>query len=702
MILVNIERGGLHFTVDVNQNGKPRLIHFSSEPFDESTYNEHKYSRFYTLLELHGMGFDINDHHASKHIHTSPGAEMKYISHTLQEKEAGACLIIRMGNGSLTADMHYQFYDAAAVVRCKAVLTNHGDEPFAIDYISSFAYYGLSHGCENWDQESWFYIPHNTWHTELQWRKNTPWELGLSRMPSSSLKKLHYSQTGTWSTSEYLPIGVYTIPKNNAAIYWQIEHNGSWYWETSDTMRGGLYIQAGGPNYEHNHFLKTLQPGESFETVPVAAGSCRGGFDEAIGQLTVYRRLIRRPNEDNETLPVIFNDYMNCLMGDPTTERLLPLIAAAADAGSEYFVVDAGWFAPNQGGDGSWWGSLGTTWEESQERFPNGFSEVFDAIRDKGMKPGLWLELENIGKDSPLASTLPDEWFFQLGGKRVLEHYRYQLDWRHPDVRRYADDIVDKVIEKYQLKYIKLDYNINASIGTDYNAESPGSGLLEHCRAFLSWLDAFFERHPDVVIENCASGGQRMDYAMLSRLSIQSTSDQTDYRQYASISAMASSAVTPEQAAVWSYPHWEGDEEQTAFNMINAMLGRIHLSGFLYRLSARNQELVREGVACYKLIRQDLKKALPVYPLGLISFHSAWAASGLKTDNKLYLSVWRRQSEQDTITIPLSLPKKQNVRVSCLYPKGLPVSFGFDESSSCLTVTLPQCYSARFFEISWQ
>ena len=69
---------------------------------------------------------------------------------------------------------------------------------------------------------------------------------------------------------------------------------------------------------------------------------CSADFDKAMGQLTTYRRRIRRPNQDNEKLPIIFNDYMNCLFGDPTTEKELPLIDAAAEIGCEYFVIDAG------------------------------------------------------------------------------------------------------------------------------------------------------------------------------------------------------------------------------------------------------------------------------------------------------------------------------------------------------------------------
>lgn len=55
-----------------------------------------------------------------------------------------------------------------------------------------------------------------------------------------------------------------------------------------------------------------------------------------------------------------------------------------------------------------------------------------------------------------------------------------------------------------------------------------GQGMLEHERAYLKWLEGVWMRYPDLIIENCSSGGLRMDYAMLSRYSIQSTSDQDE------------------------------------------------------------------------------------------------------------------------------------------------------------------------------
>src|SRR6185437_14135939 len=98
-----------------------------------------------------------------------------------------------------------------------------------------------------------------------------------------------------------------------------------------------VYAYLGGPDDLHSAAWKNLKPGETYQTVPVAIGCVRGGFGEAVEALTRYRReaCVRKPSR-NSRCPVIFNDYMNCLWGDPTEAKELPLIAAAAKAGCEY------------------------------------------------------------------------------------------------------------------------------------------------------------------------------------------------------------------------------------------------------------------------------------------------------------------------------------------------------------------------------
>ena len=538
------------------------------------------------------------------------------------------------------------------------------------------------------------------WQKEMNFRTNTFPELGFGQTQPTVYQRtsvtFELTNTGNWSTKKYLPMGYLENSEADTALFWQIEHNGSWHAEISD-VNNHFYVALSGPTEVQSHWFKQLKPGESFTSVPVAVGVSEGCFDTAMGELTKYRRMIRRPNKDNENLPVIFNDYMNCLFGDPTTEKELPLIDAAAAMGCEYYVIDAGWYAP-----GEWWDSVGE-WQQCYERFPNGIEEVTNYIREKGMVPGVWLELEVMGINCEKAKSVPDDWFFIRHGKRVYDRSRYQLDFRNPAVIDHVNEVIDRVVNQYGVGYIKMDYNIEPGIGTELYADSVGQGMLEHERAYLKWLDGVFEKYPELVIENCSSGGLRTDYAMLARYSIQSTSDQEDYRNYATIAANAGAALTPEQAAIWSYPLKDGDEEETIYNMVNALLLRIHQSGHLAQLSKERHALVKEGIEYYKSIRQDIKKALPVWPNGFATSLDHFLCAGWKIEGKSYLAVWRRYGETSEYDIPLEkLTEGKPVKeVRLAYPKESlkeHVSYEVSEDQQ-LHVSFKEPVMARIFEI---
>ena len=201
----------------------------------------------------------------------------------------------------------------------------------------------------------------------------------------------------------------------------------------------------------------------------------------------------------------------------------------------------------------------------------------------------------------------------------------------------------------------------------------------------------------------------------MSRYTIQSTSDQEDYRNYATIAANAAAGVTPEQAAVWSYPMRQGNKEEVIYNMINAMLVRIHQSGHLAELPQERTDLIKEGIACYKNIRGDIKKALPFLPLDIADNEDLWVCGGLQTDRKAYLAVWKREMEgknnsrrlkagtectDTTLSIPLdSLPfAGKGIQVSCIYPTKEPVTFTVEDRM--LKVCFDKPVMARLFEIT--
>lgn len=699
---ITVEENGLLLVFYITENGQVKFLHCGRESFDKTSLSEEE-MRGFRLVEAELAGLDRpQERHGSKYIVTAPGYRLVYEDFKDYRNQFGRKLeiITKDIETEVYITSHFQFYDGLSVIRTWQEITNRGRETQILTYLSTFALTGIEkEGILPMDEKMRIGLPHHSWQRELQWKFYSLPQLGLCQMQEGekirSSKAVSLTNTGNWSAKEYLPMGSLTNTETGRTLIWQIEHNGSWHWEISDET-GHLYLQLSGPTEQQSHFYKELRTGESFVSVP-AAIAIEDGFDKTMGELTDYRRRIRRKNTDNERLGVIFNDYMNCLWAEPTTEKELPLIQAAKEAGCEYYCMDAGWYSK-----GYWWDNVGE-WQPCKERFPDGIKALMDIIRDNGMIPGLWLEIEVMGIYCKMVEQVPDDWFFIRHGKKVYDRSRYQLDFRNPKVRAYAEAVIDRVVGEYGVGYIKMDYNIEPGLGTELDADSFGEGLLEHERAYLAWIDHIFEKYPELIIENCSSGGLRMDYAMLQRHSIQSTSDQEDYRYYASIAANAPTGVTPEQAAVWSYPLKDGDEEETVFNMVNAMLLRIHQSGNLADLSPSRKRLVQEGISCYKRIRGDIRRARPFWPLGLSAMKDAWMCLGLECESRLYIALWKQQAAEDTIQLPIKAYQGREMKARLLYPlsgkETEACEYAWNKESGTLSVKLPGSYRARVFEL---
>lgn len=646
------------------------------------------------LVEL---SLDATGHRApstwSRHRYAD-SAGLRYAGHEQRRIDGGDELRVTQRDPSgLDVCSVLARYGSHPAIRVHTEVRNTGATPRRLRYVSSLNLTGF---CSDRSLDSLrIGYANNSWVTEHRWQEFAPRTLGLVQprphpSPDAARQSFGLTAQGSWSTDTYLPMGAVTDLATGRSWVWQIEHNGPWHWELSEAG-GDLLLSASGPSEPDHLATQLLAPGEAVSSVPVAIVLGTGGLESALAALTGYRRAIRRPNADNETLPVIFNDYMNCLVGDPTTEKLLPLIVAAAEVGSEYFVIDAGWYAD----DADWWPTVGE-WRPSARRFPGGLSEVMERIRAAGMVPGLWLEPEVVGVDSPVAGQLPDEAFFCRDGKRVLESGRYQLDYRHRSVIDRMNAVIDGLVADFGVGYFKFDYNVNIGVGTDVGEIAPGAGLLGHNRAYCAWLDSLFDKYPDLVIENCSSGGMRADYAQLARLSVHSTSDQEDPVAYAPIAAAAPIAVTPEQGAVWSYPQPDWDDERNALTLVSSMLGRVHLSGRIDQLAPHSLRVVAEAVGCYQRLRGEIPTATPVWPLGLPGWSDEWISLGLRCANAdLMLIVWRRGGEPEC-TLPL--PEYAGSVVEVLFPLELPAP-GLRWDSGTLRVGLPACPAARLLRI---
>lgn len=700
MSTFNVQTNSARLGFEINaDNNKIIMTTVNSNDLSQADAEMKKH---FQIAEVQVTGRDFH-HKGVSFVDTNPGRDLKYVTHNIKDTNNGKLLAIVQEDEekTLRVTSYFQLYDQTAIIRSWTKLENIGGQDLGIEYVSSFAMSGINQANDldsNYSENNQIYIPNNDWTAEAQWKHRSLKDAGLDywvdgEKNQASTKRISITNNSSWSCSEYSPNGILYNTKTNQSAVWQIENNGAWHYELTDIGRGNLLaIRLSGPEEFDNHWWKNLLPGDTFTTVQVAFGQLQGDYEKALQEMTKYRRLIRRENDDNKSLAVIFNDYMNGLAGDPTTDKEIPLVDAAQKVGCEYFVIDCGWYAP-----GYWWDSVGE-WQPSEERFPGGIEKLIKYIRDKGLTPGLWLELEVVGIKSPLADQLPDDWFFMRHGKRVIDADRYHLDFTNPKVREFADGVVKRLVEQYGVGYIKMDYNITTGIGTDHNSDSTGDGLLKHNRAYLKWLDDVFKRYPDLVIENCGSGGMRHDYAMLQRHSIQSMTDQTDYVRNGNIAAVGASVVAPEQCAIWSYPLQDGDDEEVIFNMVNAMLLRIHQSGYLNKVKGHRLELVAEGIKAYKTYRHQIPAGLPIWPEGLSQLDDPWFSYGFQNGKDIYLAVWRGVSEHAQHTI--SLAKYGEIsNVEQVYPR-VDQNSSYDVAGNSLNLNFSREKLARLYHIA--
>jgi alpha-galactosidase len=665
------------------------------------------------LVELQLSGEGGNSQKSSKALVGSyVGQRLRYVSHSehrdpkLRSKTLDVELHDEKTKVAVTS--HLTVFDNLSFLRSCVTVRNDTSADIVPYQSPSVVIGGLTRSGEWWHDYEVAYA-NNTWFREAQWVTHSLPNVGIDNfgvygheLPEGltphecSMATFSLGTHSSFSTQKHLPMGILKRRDKAETWLWQIEHNGSWKWELGD-WRDNVYLAASGPNNNDHDFRQRLAPGAIFISVPVSVCHIYDDEQAAFRALTQYRRHTRRKHVDNQKVPIIFNDYMNCLMGDPTDEKILALVEPVAKAGAEYFVIDCGWYAD----DSNWSDDVGL-WQPSERRFPKGFEKLLAKIREAGMVPGLWLEPEVIGVRNVMADRLPREAFFERDGKRVTEKGRYQLDFRHPEVRRYLDEVVDRCVQQYGAGYFKFDYNIEVTQGTDIDCTSSGAGQLDHQRAYLDWVNDLFDRYPDLVIESCSSGAQRMDYAMLNVHPIQSTSDQQYPELFAAISAGVATAVTPEQSASWAYPQPDWPDETNALTVVNSLLGRVHLSGRLDKLKPHQLDLVYEGMQVYKDICTDIPETLPFWPLGLPAWHSDWLAFGLiagADEGTLYVSIWRRGGSTKC-SLPIAPFKDcKGVTVDVLYPKKFASKVSWDDDSSKLLIELPEVVSARLIRL---
>lgn len=301
-------------------------------------------------------------------------------------------------------------------------------------------------------------------------------------------------------------------------LFW----SGNWALDIAQT--GGVTTLRGGLN--DWAFRHVLRPGESLALPAAVIARAPGGLNAATRRLHDFRR-IHRPNPDRP-IPVQFNSWYP-YAGEPSAETMLPLIPRARQLGCEVFVVDAGWYRTDQGEtDADWAGRTGD-WRVSHRRFPNGLHEVADHCTRSGLGFGLWFEPEVIGPGSSIRRDHP-EWLHHIDGAPPPENRRAVLNLGVPAAWHHVFDRVSAMLSALGVRWMKWDFNADPGAGGWAPGLSPSltghDPLVAHYLGLYRLQDAIRRAFPDLVLEMCASGGGRMDGAILSHAHVNWISDQ--------------------------------------------------------------------------------------------------------------------------------------------------------------------------------
>jgi alpha-galactosidase len=361
---------------------------------------------------------------------------------------------------------------------------------------------------------------------------------------------------------------------------------GQWGLQTGLDTLGRAPIIGGMTNYDGlggtttlYHLQLTemyLEPGEAIRTPLIVTMAWQGG--DWIDAQNVWRQwfLTHNTPHPNGTNPPAMcptgsvcgsYNYVNvtterefAFMDEYRRQGLLPSVGGHLD----WWWIDAGWYTLPAEVDPhsvTAWQYTGI-WQVDRERYPGGLKEVTDRARAEGMRAIVWHEVERCRPGTWLYDNHP-EWMLADGDPQ----HRY-LNWGNPDAHAWALDTVVGLIEANGADLYRQDFNYLGPLA-NWNATDRagrrGATQIHYVVGLLRFLDELRRRWPDMLIDNCASGGRRLDVEMLRRSIVLSQSDDVrdpegSHSQYFGISPWivchGTSARTDSMYALRSTMNW--------------------------------------------------------------------------------------------------------------------------------------------------
>lgn len=509
--------------------------------------------------------------------------------------------VLRDERGYL-AEHILEWFEGTEYVEMHTVFYNNSDSAVSLEMLSSFSLGGIT-PCTSGDAHDTLLMHRIRSVWSMEGRVETRSIEDLQLEPSwagHAVRSERFGQIGSMPVNHYFPFVAIEDTQNDILWGAQIAHNASWQMELY-RKDDGLSVSGGLADREFGHWMKNVGKNENFSTPVAIVSVCKGGGIDYISQrLTASgERFVNAAPESEQELPIIFNEYCTT-WGCPSHENISEILSVIKNKGISYFVIDCGWYKE----DGVPWDISMGDYNVSNQLFPNGLEKTVEAIRKCGMKPGIWFEIENVGEASRAYNKV--EHLLKRDGKVLTTTMRRFWDMRDPWVQKYLTDKVINFLNKYDFEYLKMDYNDTVGVGCD-GAESIGEGLRQNMAEAFSFVQKIKENVSDIILENCASGGHRLEPSMMRICSMASFSDAHECPEIPVIAANFHRTILPRQSQIWAVIRNDDSNKRIAYSIAATFLGRMCLSGDVTRLEKSKWDVIDKGIEFYKKISHIIK-----------------------------------------------------------------------------------------------
>ena len=271
-----------------------------------------------------------------------------------------------------------------------------------------------------------------------------------------------------------------------------------------------------------------LYPGEKIRTPAMLLLFYNG--DWIRGQNCLRRLLLTHfsPFFSGETTnpPVSASPHSSVSFESTTSANMIEGIKKISDNNLpvDTWWIDAGWYpCPDpKTGKRNWACGVGN-WTVDPDRYPDGMKPVADVAHDRGFKFLLWFEPERVMPGTWMHDNHPD-WILAPGEFPPEQQYQandgfHLLDLGNLEALEWLKSKLSSMVDEIGIDVYRHDFNMYPlNYWRQYDSEQQ-QGLTEirYITGLYDFLDTLLDNHSNLVIDNCASGGRRIDFEMLRR-----------------------------------------------------------------------------------------------------------------------------------------------------------------------------------------